>query len=160
MRYLTVDEESGHILRMGSHAGPETIEAPDGVRDGSHWWDGAWRPREAVAIIADKDVIRADGQDMVTVSGLPDPCWLRVGKKKQQAAGGVLTLTAEKAGVLRVHLIGRYRAPVLKVVAVEAEDYDATPLRRMTAGQKRQFIDQRLSGLPEDLRRLLKAMAR
>jgi hypothetical protein len=66
--------------------------------------------------------------DAVTVSGLPDPCWLQVNGDRYQITGGTVTRTPAIAREYVLELIGAYRGTATVWVKQESESaLDADP---------------------------------
>lgn len=69
--------------------------------DITHWFDGAqFVPRPTLAF--DKLAIAADGVEIATLTGLPDPCTVLVDGVPQEVTGGVLEFSAATPGTYKV----------------------------------------------------------
>lgn len=118
MRVVLYDTRSGHILaigdaesmvrRMDDHG--DIAPLVSGVTDASHYVsNGALTAREVWdTATLDRANIAADGVDVATLSGLPDPCWLDVNGATMNVVGGVFEITAAVPGLTIVEMIGRY----------------------------------------------------
>lgn len=128
MKTLTAYHE-----RSGTVTGRCVVD--DDAEMGAEWYDGEVDPRTTyvrpdgtlgtrttpVGLAVDKRILAADGVDTATISGLPDPCWLRVNGEFREVAGDVsVALTADAPSQIVVEIVGAYVAPRLVVQVVDA----------------------------------------
>lgn len=90
--------------------GQQAVQLADWLADPSHWRvvDGALVERATMAPAVSATAIAADGLAEAVISGLPDPCTVRVAGPAPvgplTVSGGTLTLTASQAGAYRVRV--------------------------------------------------------
>jgi hypothetical protein len=117
-RVILYDTRSGQIQaigdvnsmtrRMDLHF--DIVQSLPGANDETHYVSaGMVLPREkwTYAIINYKDIL-ADGVDAITISNLPDPCWLLIDNVPTEVIGGTHVFMRSQLGMIRVEMIGRY----------------------------------------------------
>lgn len=91
-------------------AGQQAVQVADWLAEPAHWRvvDGALVERATMEPAVSATAIAADNVAEAVISGLPDPCTVRVAGPVPAGpllvAGGTLTLTASQAGAYRVRV--------------------------------------------------------
>lgn len=124
MNYIVYENLTGKITKTGRcPVDMVALQAGDGrtVIEGTandlteYVVAGAVTPKPAMPVVIDKTEVTADGVDTATMTGLPDPCTLRVQGENHLVEGGEAEVSFD--------LSGQY---VVKIVAFPYLDFEVT----------------------------------
>jgi|TARA_R110000744_G_scaffold7742_1_gene26696 hypothetical protein len=108
---ITEYDSAGNITGITINPEPEELEGinyVEGRFNASDYYIQNGVPVEAedCGAVWDKETLVADGVDTAVLSGLPSPCLLIVGRKRNPitVTGGVYNFTATNAGAWRIQL--------------------------------------------------------
>jgi len=96
----------------------------DMAAPGTYWVDDigeVYTRQSAPDIQASRLRLISDGDDFVTLTGLPDPCWLSVAGEEHEAVGGSLEISTHNAGDLFVSYARTHTGNPIKLTALTLE---------------------------------------